>query len=361
MQVEIRLLALPVSAVLGAAHDPTPDSERLLTVVRIESEDGQLGWGECSALNRVGYTSEDARSAYDLLRGDPRLAAAGSGDELRSEAPMAMAALEMAEFDMRLKAQNISLASYLGVRRTIVPAGAVIPLGSLVQTVEAVQLAADEGFSRVKLKVDPRSAVDPVELVARVVGGFPDIEVVVDANASFDADSAPQVEGMSAAGASAIEQPFPVHEVALAAALVERGLHVIADEAVISLDAVQDLVANRACTGVVVKSSRLGGLFPAFEMLGWCLENGVAAAAGGMQESGLGRAALAVVAAHDACTLTGDVSPARRWLAQDPWDDLQLQNGEILVPTGAGVAPPPDPTLLDRFTIASDQRIVGTS
>ncbi|MGI9609190.1 MAG: enolase C-terminal domain-like protein, partial [Acidimicrobiia bacterium] len=229
-----------------------------------------------------------------------------------------------------------------------------------VRTVEAVQLATDDGFSRVKLKVDPASAVNPVELVTTVTGSFPAVEVIVDANASFDAESVPQVEAMFAAGASAIEQPFPVTAVELAAELVARDVPVIADEAATSLRAAQDLIHRRACTGVVVKSSRLGGLLPAFEMLEWCLENGVAAAAGGMQESGLGRAALAVVAAHDACTITGDVSPARRWLAEDPWNDLQLEDGQILVPTDAGVAPPPNPTLLDRFTMASAQRIVGT-
>ncbi len=361
MRVEVHLLELPIRSALAAAHDRSPDSVRRLTVVRLESEDGQMGWGECSALNDVGYSAESAQTAYDTLTGDARLAGA-VGSDLRAEAPMATAALEMAELDLRLRAQSVSLAAYLGVTRTTVPAGAVISLGSIAETVAGVQHAVVEGFGRVKLKVLPaRWGVDPVALVRAVVDGFPGLEVHVDGNGSFDANSAPQVEEMVASGASAVEQPFPIDELDLAAALVDRGIPIIADEAALSLEAVQDLAGGGACHGVVVKSSRLGGLFAAFETLGWCQEHGIPAAAGGMQESGLGRAALAVVAAHEACTITGDVSPARRWLAADPWDDLQMHDGMISVPTGPGVAPPPDPELLRRFTVTSEQRTVSSS
>jgi O-succinylbenzoate synthase len=361
MRVEVRLLALPVRYALTTAHDSSVQPLRKLAVVRLESDVGQVGWGECSALNDVGYSSESAQTAYDLLTSDALLAAAGRGDELRLEAPMATAALEMAELDLRLRSLGVSLASYLGVQRTIVPAGAVISTGPIDATIAAVACASAEGYQRVKLKVVPRqrSGVDPSEIVGAVVEGFPGLDVQVDANASFDASSAPQVEAMVTAGASAVEQPFPIHDLAIAAELVDRGNPILADEAATSLEAVQALVVNRACTGVVIKSSRLGGLVPAMELLGWCLREGVPAAAGGMQESGLGRAALAVVAAHEACTLTGDVSPARRWLSEDPWDDLEMRDGEITVPTEPGVARPPDRAVLDRFTIARDERTVG--
>ncbi len=361
MGVEVRLLALPIRAALVAAHDPAPESIRLLTVVRLETDDGHVGWGECSALNRVGYSSESAQTAYDLLTSDPRLSTHGGGDDVRAEAPMAMAALEMAEFDLRLRSLGISLASYLGVDRTTVPAGAVISLGSVEATSAAAHLADQQGFARVKIKVVPgvQSGIDPVAVVAAIKTQFAEMEVHVDANGSFDSDSVAELERMVAAGASAVEQPFPPDNSELATELVARGLRIIADESATSLDAVAELVERRACTGVVVKSSRLGGLFPAFELMGWCLENGVPVAAGGMQESGLGRSALAVVAAHEACTITGDVSPAQRWLADDPWDDVEMIDGRITVPTTAGVATLPNLALLDRYTIASDKRSVG--
>jgi hypothetical protein len=48
--------------------------------------------------------------------------------------------------------------------------------------------------------------------------------------------------------------------------------------------------------------------------------------------------------------LVGDLSPAGRWLADDPWPDLAMRGGRIAVPTTAGVAPPPDPDRLDAVT-----------
>ncbi len=361
MRLEVRLLALPTRATLASAHDPAPETVRRLTVVRLETPDGQIGWGECSALNEVGYSPESAQTAFDLLTADPRLSVPGGGAEVQAEAPMAMAALEMAELDLRLRSRKVSLANYLGVTRTIVPAGAVIPLGSIEEILAHTQSAALQGFGRVKIKVVPtrQSGLDPVHLVAAVVQRFPELELHVDGNGSFDRDSSHEIEGMVAAGAAAVEQPFSVGEPELAAVLVARDNPIFADEAASGLNEIKRLVANRACSGVVVKSSRLGGLFPTFETLGWCHENGVPVAAGGMQESGLGRSALAVVAAHEACTITGDVSPAQRWLSEDPWNDLEVSNGKIEVPAGPGVAPPPDPVLLDRYTVASDQRIVG--
>ena len=70
-----------------------------------------------------------------------------------------------------------------------------------------------------------------------------------------------------------------------------------------------------------------------------------------MLESGLGRHALAAFAGQDAITVTGDLSPASRWLAVDPWPDLAMNEGRIAVPTAAGIAPSPNLDLLDQVTV----------
>ena len=76
-----------------------------------------------------------------------------------------------------------------------------------------------------------------------------------------------------------------------------------------------------------------------------------------MLETGLGRRALAAVAGLPGFTLTGDLSPAARWLAADPWQDLTMTDGRITVPTTPGAAPEPDPYVLDRYRI--EQRRIG--
>lgn len=345
-------------AVLAAAHGVGEAPLRKLTVVKLSDRSVGEGWGECSALNTVGYSSESAQTAFELLSNDARLDVAEQFPSLLQEAPMAMASLEMAEYDMRLKAAGLPLAELLGVDVGQVAAGAAIGIGSIAETEQAAGDAHRSGYRRVKLKVVPsdRTGLPPASIVQSVAANFPDLEIQVDGNGSFDRSTASEVDAALDAGATVAEQPFAPAKVSLAAALVRRGATVMADEAATDQDAIKRLMNAGACTGVVVKSSRLGGLYPALELLNWCSENGLAASAGGMQESGLGRAALAALAGHPACTVVGDVSPARRWLAQDPWADVEMDEESIVIPTGPGVAAAPDPDLLERFTVQSATR-----
>ncbi len=360
--LDIRLLSLPIGAVLATAHDPVPETNRLLTVVGVNDGDGTTGWGECSALNRSGYHAETAEGAFGLLSTSPLYVAGADIGDLLAGHPMARAALEMAELDMRLKQKGISLASYVGVTRTDVPAGTVIPLGPIETAIEAVSTKVQQGFGRIKLKLVPaeRAGFRPIELVRTLEQSFPGVEVQADANGSFDLRSFDQAAELLGTGLTAFEQPFVPEELVLAAELVGAGMCVVADEAATSREQIRRLVDAGACSAIAVKSSRLGGLFTSFELLGWCEEQEIPAAAGGMLESGLGRHALAVVAASDACTITGDVSPARSWLTDDPWQDLRMHDGVIDIPHTAGVCPAPDPDVLDRFTIRKHQRKVGT-
>lgn len=358
LRLEIRLLALPTAAALVSARQPEAEPNRLLTVVGLEDDQGRRGWGECAALNRPGYTPEWAEGAFEVLRSAPELEEPGGAIGLLATAPMAMAALEMAEYDLRLTEQGVSLARFVGTERTSVPAGAAIPLAGISDTVRAAENLARLGFRRIKIKVAPssRSGFRPAVLAASVRTAVPGVEVHLDANGSFTAADAAEIHELAG---TVVEQPFPPDESQLAAAAVADGVVVLADEAATSLVAIERLVELDACAGVVVKPPRLGGIFAAFETLGWCSEHGVPATAGGMLESGLGRRALAVVAASDACTITGDLSPARRWLAADPWPDLEMDGtGMITVPSDPGVAPGPDPEVLAEHTVKTAVRKV---
>ncbi len=357
-RLEVRQLKLPVRATLAASHDESPDHFRLLTVVRLESTDGHVGWGECSALNRVGYSSESSDTAFDLLSGDNRLDLDEAGTALAGEAPMAVAALEMAEFDLRLRANGVPLAEYLGVERSHVAAGAAVPLGAVEEVVRISRDLFHDGFGRLKLKIVPqnRTGVAPAAFVAAVREACDGVEVHVDGNGSFDRSTIGEIHDVVDAGAAIVEQPFAVNDISPSAELVSAGVAVLADEGATNAVAIKRLVAIGACAGVVIKSSRLGGLYEAFELMSWCDSEGIAVAAGGMQESGLGRHALAVTAAHDAASIIGDVGPARRWLAEDPWPDIKLTAGNIEVPNEPGVAPLPDLGVLDRHTVRMSHR-----
>ncbi len=338
--VDIRLLSLPVHNQLRTAHDRGASGTRDLVVVHVETAHGS-GWGECSALNQPNYSSEYARGAYELLSRTSLI------DPL--VAPMAHAALEMAELDMTLKAAGESLATYLGAGYEWVTAGVAVGLSSLSVTLDDISALAVEGFTRVKLKVVPGPSVAIVEEVRR---RFPEVELQVDANASFTSDTLGELLTMVQAGVTAIEQPFEVSDLASLRALIDStNLPVVADESVATITDAHQLHQAGLLRTISLKAPRLGGLSTAMALRALCVEWGVALTAGGMLECGLGRHALAALAATPGFTITGDVSPARRWLADDPWPDLTMIDGRIKVPTGAGVAPEPDMERLDHFTI----------
>ncbi len=343
---EVRLLRLPGAATLAAAHDPAPNPDRELVVVRLTDADGANGWGECSALNTASYTHEWAEGAFELLA----TAAAGEREPFAQlDYPMAAAAMEMAALDLSLRADGLSLAAHLGASHDRVPAGAVVGLGSVNDTLDAVERLAADGFGRIKLKIVPGS----LDVVLAVRRAFDELELQVDGNGSFDANAVDDLAALADdADLDAIEQPFDADDLDAAADLVERSaVPVLADEPIDGHDDAMEIFEQAALSGIVVKPPKVGGIARAMELVDWASELGIPLAAGGMLESGLGRHALCAVAAVDGFTITGDVSPARRWLADDPWPDLDMHDGWIGVPTGPGVAPDPDEELLDRYTV----------
>jgi O-succinylbenzoate synthase len=254
----------------------------------------------------------------------------------------------MALLDVELRSRHQSLASWLGATAFDVPAGVAVGLGPVPRVTERVAELAAEGFARAKLKIAPGNDARLVAAVQAAVGG---IELQLDGNGSYREEHLDLLADLAASGIAALEQPFPAAETSLAARLVERSpVPVVADEAATSRPVVEELRRIGALSAVSIKPSRLGGIVAARDLHDTCAALQLPATAGGMIETGLGRHALAAVAALPGFTLTGDLSPARRWLAADPWPDLEMVGGRIVVPVGPGVAPSPDHELLERYT-----------
>ncbi len=367
--VDVHLLELPLTEPFVASHGETLG--RTIVVIRVDTDTGRVGWGECSALPAATYTAESTASAYRAIVED--MAQLIIGTDIRTDAtgetladfrdqPMAVAGLEMAVLDTALKAQGRSLAHWLGVDAKAAPAGVSIGLDTVDATVEkAVGLAAD-GYRRLKVKIQPGHDVDLVRNLRRAL---PTAELQVDANGAYPSDAIDNVLELVRLGADALEQPFAAEDHDAAAELIERlaqsgdgskPVPVVADEAVASMADAEALLAARAMTGLSIKPARVGGLAVALSLHELCRSNGIAATAGGMLETGLGRHSLAALAGLPGFTLTGDLSPAARWLAADPWPDLEMVDGAIVVPDGPGVAPEPDPYILDRYRL-EQQRI----
>jgi len=342
--LSLYLLGLPTRSSLAAAHGVPTASTRFLTIVGLHIDgalDATAGWGECSALNEAGYTAEWAEGAFELLR---------SGRPFdRVTAPMATAAIEMAMLDADLKAAGLSLSDRLGTTGQSARAGAVVGLAPLPAMLDEVEQLVDGGYTRVKVKIEPGKIVNPIEAIR---SSFPDVELHVDANASLRTDDLVSLARLRDLGVRAVEQPFPVLDHQNASRLVaDTDMAVIADEAV-GGPADVDLLANdRAATAVAVKPGKLGGLQTTLDVLDRVQVAGMHASIGGMLESGLGRHVLAALAPLPAFSVAGDLSPANRWLADDPFYDIRMTKGQVLAPSRPGIAGEPMKNRLKRYTV----------
>lgn len=372
LAIDVYLLELPLTEPFVASHGTT--TSRTISVLRLTTDAG-VGWGECSALPAATYTAESAVGSYRALidRITPGLIGRSVDHDAlteqtigtlldgRHELPMAQSCIEMAVLDAALTATSTPLATWLGETGdddlpadmpTSVPAGVSIGLASIEQTVETCVQLAESGYRRLKVKIQPGH---DLELVTAIRNRVPDIDLQVDANGAYPGAIEPVVD-LVAAGADVLEQPFPADNPAAAASLIsalaDRGsrVPVVADEAVEHQRDAKALIAQQAMTGLSIKPGRVGGLVNARRLHNLCTASGIAATAGGMLETGLGRHALVALASLPGFTLTGDLSPAARWLAADPWPDLVMTNGALTVPTEPGVCGPPDLDLLERFT-----------
>jgi O-succinylbenzoate synthase len=353
VQVELIRVRIPLLRVFTSARDTVVDKEALLVRVRIGDVDG---WGECVAQAAPTYLPETIDSARLSLRDHlvPRLFAGASYDEVRGNAT-AKAALEAALLDARLRADGISLATHLGATATAIPAGVAVGLQpDLGQLRELVAMYVAQGYRRIKCKIEPGCDVNVAAAASEAAG--PDVAIAVDANGSYLPSDRGALRDLDALALQCIEQPFAPHATAEHAALArELRTPICLDESITSAAAARDAFARDAADAVSIKPGRVGGLAEALRIHDACVAAGRPALAGGMIETGVGRAALVALAALPGFTMTGDCSASDRYFADDLTEPFVLENGALRVPKGPGIGVTVRPEQLARYTIASER------
>jgi o-succinylbenzoate synthase len=355
--VELRRVALPLVTPFRTSFGVERDRDVLL--VRAVT-DGPEGWGECVAAAEPRYSSEYADGAADVLRRFlvPAVASVGELDPGSAGAAMAFvkghrmakAALELAVLDAWLRGRDEPLAGWLGATRRRVPAGVSVGImDSVPDLLDAVARYLDQGYLRIKLKIEPGWDLEPVAAVRERFGD--DLLLQVDANAAYTLDDAGHLAGLDRFGLLLVEQPLAeddlVGHVELAARLATP---LCLDESITSAKAALDAVGLGACRIVNVKAGRVGGYLEARRLHDACAGRGVPLWCGGMLETGIGRAANVALAALPGFTLPGDTSASDRYYRQDLTAPFVLDDGHLAVPRGPGIGVEPIPGVLEELT-----------
>lgn len=356
--VELFLVGLPLVRPFRTSFGEVHDKRCIL--VRVETEDAE-GWGECVADTRPDFSGEFNEGAWLVLREflAPALFRAGDVNARAAELafgevrgnPMAKAALLDALIDAELRADGSSLASWLGAERARVECGVSIGIAPSIDVLlEQVTGYLEQGYRRIKLKIEPGIDVDRVRAVR---DANPDILLSVDANAAYVPADVDIFRSMEDADLLMIEQPLH-HEDLLRHAELQALLRtdLCLDESIRSVADATAALELGACRIVNIKQGRVGGLLEAKRIHDLCLEQRIPVWCGGMLETGVGRALNLALAALPGFTLPGDTSASARYFHDDLTEPFELgPDGTMAVPSGPGIGVTPRPDRLRACVI----------
>ncbi len=355
--VELRRVALPLVRPFRTSFGTETHRDALL--VRAIG-DAAEGWGECVAMVSPLYSSEYADAAEHVMREHllPRVFAMGGMSAItvgRAVEPvkghrMAKAAIETAVLDAELREAGRSMAAHLGGTRDAVDSGVSIGImDSIPMLLDVVGGYLDEGYLRIKLKIEPGWDVEPVRAVRERFGD--DLLLQVDANTAYTLADAPQLARLDPFNLLLIEQPLAEDDIlghADLARLIKTP--VCLDESIESARDAEAAIRLGAAAVINIKPGRVGGYLEARRIHDLCVAHGVPVWCGGMLETGIGRAANVALASLPGFILPGDTSASDRYFSRDVTRPFRLVDGRIAVPTGPGIGVEPIDEVLDDVT-----------
>lgn len=321
-------------------------------VVEVRGE-GLAGYGEASPMTGSFYSPETPESTWRALVEDlvPALLRRGQGtlDELAAhieaygEEPFARAGLENALWDLEARRQRRPLWALLGGANRTVPSGLALGLYDTVEELLArIRAYLPHGYRRVKIKIAPGWDIGPLEAVRRE---FPDLPLMVDANAAYGAGDLPLIRELDRFSLLMIEQPFAREALDLAAE-AQRAMRtpLCADESAESPEALRRIIEMGSFRIINIKVQRVGGLAVARKMHDAAAAASLPCWVGTMPELGIASAHGLHLATLPNFTYPSDIEASARWYPDDiiaPKIEL-ASDGCIRLPAGAGIGYHPD-------------------
>ena len=357
-QVELRTVRLPFRSPFKTSFGV--EVEKVAVIVTVRSE-GVEGYGEGVMDPLPVYREESIAGALHLLRNALVPSLLTNGCDHPSSLtdvwagwrgnPMAKTALELAVWDCYARQQDVPLRTLLGGSVTAVDVGASLGMNPIDVTVASVGQHVDQGYKRVKLKIEPGWDID---LLRAVRAEHPSIELTVDANSAYRLADLDTLRAIDEFDLHYIEQPLHWDDLvdhAALAPLLRTALCL--DETLTSPARVTAALDLGACSVVNVKVGRVGGLESVRRIHDICVGRGVPMWCGGMLETGIGRAHNIHIATMPGFVYPGDTASASRTYARDLVEQpLEAVEGVMQVPEGAGIGVTLDRPFVDSITEA---------
>jgi len=336
--------------------------EALLVVLKKE---GVMAYGECVAGNAPQYSGETIASARYII--GQYLAPLVFKEDLESPAHfielsrwvrannMAVAAVEMALWDLQSKLQSKSLSELIGGKKKEVAVGVSVGFQSSVdKLVDVASSYVNEGYRRIKIKIRPGYDLGPVRALRNKLPGVP---LQVDANSTYQLNYAETLQELDAFQLLLIEQPL-AHDDIIDHSKLQKQIStpICLDESISNPHRARQAIEIGACRVINIKPGRVRGLLWSKEIHDICLTKRIAAWCGGMLETGIGRAFNVALATLPGFTLPGDTSASKRYFQRDIiTKEFELtKDGTLTVPEGLGIGVELDQRFLDKCTTSRE-------
>jgi o-succinylbenzoate synthase len=293
-------------------------------LVRLKSDEGLEGYGDCAPLPEAGTESADSALAQlelglPLLRG-VLLEKALESLSLSSlfARPATRCALETALLDMMAQQAALPLARWLNLdARLSVKANQAI--GNLDGTEgRRARVAAAAGFSVLKLKVGLNTPEKELAHLRRLSATLPPaVFLRLDANGAWNPVQARQfINGLSGLPVESLEEPLRDPRAASLRELQSQAVFPLALDESLARTGTENPLAERAVRRLVLKPMVLGGLFPALALARRAQDAGLECVVTTTVDSAVGVLAATHLAAALANGLTHGVATSS-WLRRD--------------------------------------------
>ena len=339
-------------------------------IIRIEDQQGYIGYGECVAFTDPFYTAETVDSAWQqlvdtyilelrLMRPKPLMAYIRQLQFWlkRDNMPMTIAGLENALINLDCNRKGVNSVTYImgeSLKPTI-SNGIVIVDVSMDELLDLVEQYVSNGCERIKLKVSPHDGYERTRLVRET---YPKLALSVDANQSYSYDQLDMVAAYNDLNLLCIEEPFSMTNLitykewkaSLPNWLITTPICL--DESILSYDDLSYAIEHRLIDVLNVKIGRFGGLIQTRAAILRCREAGIPYWIGSMVESGISKMLHVQLAALGDTYMAGDLSDSNRYFEHDLINpEILFTDGAMQVPNGAGLGVDVLDNRIEEYTV----------
>lgn len=300
--IEVSMLHLPLKKPFSISYT----SYKYMTsiIVKIETTDGLIGYGEGTPDQHV--TGETAESVYCIIKNNLAPILIGENPANIEQihdlmhktiigVPTAKAAIDIACFDLLGKHLNVPIYALLGGRiHDYFSLTHVLSIDTPQKMIQETLNHLEKGYKSFKIKAgkDSKKDVERIKSVSKAVNN--QAKLCVDVNQGWETPgkTLSVISQLQEVKLEWIEQPVIANNVEdLKAVKKKSNILIMADEAMLGIKDLQEIIKKKAVNKINIKLMKCGGIYPALKLTMLAGSSGIDCQIGSMVESSIGSAA----------------------------------------------------------------------